>query len=287
MTDHVDGTDLPYRLPWRSAHSRVGAHRSKIEGTGGYFRDVVPLVRNPDPRRIDVRISARDPFEGLHVRRFEQMAAVTVYVLVDVSASMGFRGSAEKLGLAANLSAALAASARRVGDAFGLIGCDEVVRPELTLLATRARGSEAELLKRLRSFVPQGRSAMGLRDAAALVAGRRKLVFVISDFFIPNEEVEGIFAALAHHDIVPILLADSAELEKLPRWGILSLTDLEVGRRRLVVMRPRLRDAWLRRSGRRRADLKAMASRYAREPFIIDDRINWERFAGYLMGGAA
>lgn len=287
MTDHVDGSDLPYRLPWRSAHARVGSHRSKLEGAGGFFRDVVPLVRNPDPRRIDLRISARDPFEGLHVRRFEQKAAVTVYVLVDVSASMGFRGSADKFALAAELCAALAASARRAGDAFGLIGCDETVRPELTFLATRARGSEIEMLRRLREFVPQGRSASGLRDAAAMIAGQRKLVFVVSDFYIPRGEIEEIFAALAHHDIVPILLADSLEIEKLPRWGIFSLTDLEVGRRRLVVMRPKLREAWLRRSWRRRADLKASAARYGREPFEIDDRIDWQRLAGYLMDGAA
>ena len=287
MTDVVDATDLPYILPWRSAHARVGSHRSKFEGAGGFFRDVVPLVRNPDPRRIDLRVSARDPFEGLHVRRFEQKSAVTVYVLVDVSASMGFRGSSEKLALAAQLCGALAAAARRAGDSFGLIGCDEHVRPELTFLATRGRGSELEMLSRLRNAAPRGRSVAGLREAAAMIAGRRKLVFVISDFYMPSEDIAATFGALAQHDIAPIHLSDSLEIEKLPRWGIFSLTDLEVGRRRLVVMRPRLREAWLRRSGRRRADLKTLAARYGRAPFEIGDRIDWQRFAGYLMGGDA
>ncbi|MEI9901029.1 MAG: DUF58 domain-containing protein [Hyphomicrobium sp.] len=99
MTDGQDRPDIPYRLPWR--HARAGVHRSKLEGSGGFFRDVVPLVRSPDPRRLDLRISARDPFGGLHVRRFEHKAAVTVYVLVDVSASMGFCGSTDKFALAA------------------------------------------------------------------------------------------------------------------------------------------------------------------------------------------
>lgn len=287
MTDEVERTDLAYRLPWRSAQARVGAHRSKFEGAGGFFRDVVPLIRNPDPRRIDLRVSAMDPFEGLHVRRFEQKSAVTVYAIVDVSASMGFRGSAEKLALAADLCGALAASARRAGDAFGLIGCDEHVRPELTFLATRGRGSETEMLSRLRSAVPRGRSAAGLRDAAAMISGRRKLVFVVSDFHMPDEEIEATFATLAQHDIVPILLTDSLEIEKLPRWGIISLTDLEVGRRRLVVMRPQLREAWLRRSRRRRADLKKLAARYGRPPFEVEDHIDWRRFASYLMDGEA
>jgi uncharacterized protein (DUF58 family) len=223
----------------------------------------------------------------LHVRRFEQKTSVAVYTLVDVSASMGFRGSTDKMRLASDLCSALAASVRRAGDAFGLIGCDATVQPELRFLASRARGSEIEMLRRLRTFVPTGRSARGLIDAAALIGGRRKLVFLVSDFYMPREDIEDIFAALAHHDVLPIVLSDSLEIEKLPRWGILSLTDLEIGRRRLVVMRPRLREAWQRRSGRRRAELKAIAARFGRQPFEIRDHIDWDKLSAYLVGDAA
>lgn len=285
--DTSQPADIPYPLPWRSSSVRIGAHRGKLEGSGGYFRDFVPLLRSPDPRRIDLRVSARDPFEGLHVRRFEQKAAVSVYALVDVSASMRFRGNADKMRLAASLCTALAASTRRAGDAFGLIGCDSIVRPDLMFLATRARGSETEMLRRLRAFQPTGRGSLGLLDAAALIAGRRKLVFLISDFYMPREDIEEIFGSLSQHDIVPIVLSDSLEIGKLPRWGILSLTDLEVGRRRLVVMRPRLREAWQRRSERRRAELHSIAARFNRRPFEIRDRIDWDRLAAYLVGGSA
>ena len=279
--------DIPYRLPWRSSDVRIGAHRSKLEGAGGFFRDFVSLLRSPDPRRIDLRVSARDPFEGLHVRRFEQKAAVTVYVLVDGSASMGFRGDADKMALAADLCSALAAAVRRAGDAFGLIGCDAIVQPDLMFLATRARGAEMEMLRRLRAFQPTGSGSRGLIDAALLIAGRRKLVFLVSDFYMPNADIEAVFSALSHHDIVPIILSDSVEMEKLPRWGILSLADLEVGRRRLVVMRPRLREAWQRRSGRRRAELNAIAARFGRQPFEIRDRIDWDQLGAHLVGGHA
>lgn len=279
--------DVPYRLPWRASDVRIGAHRGKLEGSGGFFRDVVPLLRSPDPRRLDLRISARDPFEGLYARRFEQKASVSVYALVDVSASMGFRGDADKMQIAADLCAALAAATRRAGEAFGLIGCDAIVQPDLMFLATRARGSELEMIARLRSFKPRGHGTGGFIDAAGLIAGKRKLVFLISDFYIPNAETERIFSALAHHDIIPIVLSDSLEIEKLPRWGIMSLTDLEVGRRRLVVMRPSLRDAWQRRSGRRRAELKSIAARFGRAPFEIRDRIDWDRLGAHLVGGSA
>lgn len=279
--------EVPYRLPWRSVGVRAGAHRGKLEGSGGYFRDFAPLLQRPDPRRIDLRVSVRDPFEGLFVRRFEQKSAVSVYALLDVSASMGFRGNADKMRLAADLVAVVAASARRAGDAFGLIGAAERIVPELHVPATRTRGGEAEMVAAVRSFEPAGASAIGLVEAASLIAGRRKLVLLISDFYMAHDEIEAIFAALSEHDIVPIVLMDSCEIERLPRWGILSLTDLEAGRRRLVAMRPSLREAWQRRSERRRAELRAVAARFGRAPFEVHDRIDWDGLGAHLINGSA
>ena len=279
--------EIPYRLPWRSVGVRAGAHRGKLEGSGGYFRDFAPLLQRPDPRRIDLRVSVRDPFEGLYVRRFEQKSAISVYALVDVSASMGFRGHADKMRLAADLVSVVAASARRAGDSFGLIGCAGRVVPELYFPATRTRAGEPEMVAKLRGFAPQGSGTRGFEDAAALIGAKRKLVLLISDFYLDPEDTAAIFSALGSHDIVPIVLTDTSEIERLPRWGLLSLTDLEVGRRRLVAMRPSLRDAWQRRSERRRAELRALASRFGRAPFEVRDRIDWDGLGAHLMGGSA
>src|SRR5262245_45957151 len=120
--------DLAYRLAWRSRAVRAGAHRSTHRGAGGLFRDLASLLEHPDPRRIDVRQSLRDPFEAIHVRRFEQKSAVAVTMLLDVSGSMSFAGRTRKMRLAADLAAVIAASARRTGDTFSLIACDEAVR---------------------------------------------------------------------------------------------------------------------------------------------------------------
>jgi uncharacterized protein (DUF58 family) len=288
MSEHSTApvpVDLPYRLPWRSPGVRAGAHRSRHEGSGGFFRDFAPLMQRPDPRRIDLRVSVRDPFEGLFVRRFEQKTAIWVYALIDVSASMGFRGNADKMQLALALCAAIAASARRAGDSFGLVGCSHRIAPDLHFPATRTRAGEAEMLGRLASHEPRGAGTQGFLDAAALIAGRRKLVFVISDFLMPPERIAAIFAALSRHDIVPILLTDTLEVERLPRWALLSLADLELGRRRLVVMRPRLREAWIRRKEARRAELNSIAAQFGRAPFEVRDHIDWDRLGAYLMGG--
>lgn len=284
--------DIPYRVPWRAAGVRIGAHRGMVEGSGGLFRDHDLLVRAKDPRRIDLRMSLRDPFGNLYAKRFEQRTSVTVYALVDLSASLGFIGSVRKIDVAADICSALAASARRIGDSFGIIGCNERVVPGCYWPATTSRGAEAEMIASLRAFSPgnqgdQGRGAQGLIDAAALIAGRRKLVFLISDFYLTFDTIEAIFEALIEHDVVPIVLRDPRELHDMPRYGLVSLSDLETGRRRLYVMRPSLRSALIRDEADRQKRLRALAMRFGRAPFETDGRIDWDRFGAYLMGEAA
>ena len=279
--------DLPYRLDWRAAGVRIGAHRGKVEGSGGLFRDFDTLMRSPDPRRIDLRMSMRDPNETLYVRRFEQKTAIAVYALIDLSASMGFAASVAKMEVVADLCATLAASTRRIGDAFGLIGANEHIVPQFFLPATRSRGGEADMVERLRDYVPEGRGAEGLIEAAGYLAGRRKLVFVLSDFYMPFATIERLFEALSQHDVVPIVLKDRRETGDLPRYGIVALTDLESGRRRLLAMRPSLRAKWRRDAEEQRRALNALATRYGRPAFEILGPIDWDRLSAYLMGGTA
>jgi uncharacterized protein (DUF58 family) len=279
--------DLPYRLDWRAAGVRIGAHRGKVVGTGGLFRDFDTLMRSPDPRRIDLRMSMRDPHETLYIRRFEQKTAITVYALVDLSASMSFAGSVAKMQVVADLCATLAASTRRIGDAFGLIGCNEHIVPQFFLPATRSRGSEADMVEGLRNYVPVGRSAEGLIEGASYLAGRRKLVFVLSDFYMPLATIERLFEALSQHDVVPIVLKDRRETSDLPRYGLVSLTDLETGRRRLLAMRPGLREKWRSDAEAQMRALNALAMRYGRQAFEILGPVNWDRLSAYLMGETA
>ncbi|WP_244500545.1 DUF58 domain-containing protein [Methyloceanibacter methanicus] len=259
-----------------------------MEGAGGLFQDHDLLIRARDPRRIDLRVSLRDPFGNLYAKRFAQRSAVTLYALVDLSASMGFAGQARKVDVAADLCAALAASARRIGDSFGLIGANRRIVPDCFWPATSSRGAEAEMLTNLRGFDPTaqgdlGDSAEGLIDAAAIIAGRRKLVFVISDFFMPDQVIESVFEALSEHDVIPIVLRDPREWNscratassRLPIWR--PAADA-------YVMRPALRAALIADNAARGARLRALAMRYGRPPFEVVGRIDWDRFGAYLMG---
>lgn len=278
--------DLPYRIVWRSRVLRQGAHRSTQSGAGGLFRDFANLLAYRDPRRIDLRQSVRDPFEALHVRRFEEKSQIGVTMLLDVSGSMGFAGSARKMDLAADLAQVFATGVRRAGDTFALYAADDRVREELSVPATRSRAGETDMVAAIRAYRPSRSGAAGLVEAALHIGRRRNLVVVVSDFLLPEAQLEALFEALMGHDVVPIRIASSRESATLPAWGLLELSDLETGRRRLVAMRPALREAWQRRIEARRSFFRALAARYGREPFEITDRIAWERLGAHLAAGA-
>ncbi|GEP01214.1 DUF58 domain-containing protein [Methylobacterium haplocladii] len=280
----MSGTGEVVYLPrWRPGGSRVGAHRGRDAGGLGTFRDQVPFLRLPDARRIDIRATLRDPFEGTYVRRFETRTAIEVWALVDLSASMRFRGEADRMALVADLCTGLAASATRIGDSFGLIGCDDAVREDLFLPATRRQGIAVERVHRLATIRCEGTGARGLTDAPRRLAGRPKLVFVVSDFRWPETLIDQVFSGLALHDVVPVLLADAAEDEALPAFGLMEFDDLEGGGRRTVFMRPSLRRRWHARERERLDTLRSIASTYGRPPFRLEARFDAEALSRHLM----
>ena len=243
----------------------------------------VERLRLPDARRIDIRATLRDPFEGTYVRRFETRTAIEVWALVDLTASMRFRGEGDRMALVTDLCAGLASSATRIGDSFGLIGCDERVRDDVVLPATRRRGIAVERASRLSQVACEGTSARGLVAAARQIAGRPKLVFVVSDFRWPEALIEEVFSGLALHDTVPVLLADAAEDEALPPFGLMELDDLEGGGRRIVFMRPSLRRRWIERERARLDTLRRIASAYGRPPFRLERSFDPEALSRHLL----
>jgi len=279
----TSGALILYRMHGRSSSLIAGAHLGREPGGIGQFRDHVPFLRWPDARRVDVRATLRDPFGDIYVRRFDQRMSADVLALVDLSASMGYFGRASKYGLVAEFCVLLARSARDYRDAFGLIGFDEFIRDDFRFPATRRRGLEVEIGRAFETFAPLGRSAAGMLDAARSVIGRRKLVFLVSDFRLPLARIEMALAALERHDIAPIVVSDSTEDEDLPAWGLIELSDLESGRRRKIFMRPSLREKWRDEARARRARLRRLLSRYGRSPIELKDRLDVDDISRRLL----
>ena len=117
--------EIHYKIPWRATSSFPGYHSSQQKGGGLQFRNHVPLIDAPDPRRFDIRASLRDPFEQIRVRVYQQTSSISVYVIADLSASMSFKGQRSKMEVLADFVSSMSYSAYRTGDTFGFVGCGD------------------------------------------------------------------------------------------------------------------------------------------------------------------
>lgn len=277
--------EISYNIRWSPNQHTYGAHRARHYGTNGNFRDYVPFWQQPDARRIDLRQSLRNPFGEIYVRQSEQRSRIAVYIIADLSASMRFGENCPKMRVLRGLTLGLASSAHRSGDAFGFIGCDEDVRPDFFLPASVKRGSEVTIVERLRTFVPRGLHTHGFRSVTKHLGSSRKLIFLISDFHLPMDEIEAVLSALYRHDVVPMVLRCSDEVLTLPSWGLIELRDLETGNLRLAFMRPRLREQLLTSARERDQKLARLCRRYGRTPFQIVDRLDADRLSEHLRAG--
>ncbi len=277
------GQDIAYRPRGRISGVRFGAHPNPGAGALGAFRDHVPSMAYPDARRIDVRATLRDPFGNTFVRRFQQRASIDLYALVDLTGSLAYQGRGSKMELITALCVALARSATRTGDRFGLIGCDAGVRSDCFIPATKRRGVAEEAAALLGRARCKGASAAGLRQAGERLAGARKMAFLISDFLLPLGLLREIFESLAQHDVIPVIVGDASEDADLPPLGLMELADLETGARRLVFMRPELKRRWLEAERERRAEITRLARRYGRTPVRIADAFDIDSFSRDLM----
>lgn len=262
--------EVHYRIGSSALGHFPGHHRSRRGDSGFEFRGHASLLDAPDPRRLDLHASLRDPFGQWAVRVYSQRKSIPVTVVADLSASMGFEGAQHKLGVTADFVDSLAWSAWRTGDSFGFVACDEQVCHELLLPQSRSRAAAGEVTAALRRMRPAGRSAQGLRMAHRHLARRRSLVFLLSDFHLPVDEVSSVLASLAHHDLVPVVLWDPQEFSLSAARGIAQVLDPETGRQRLVWWRPALREQWRVQQARRREALLQLFRTHRLSPLFIE-----------------
>ena len=273
MTD-TSAVFVEYRVRWKTSSLRPGAFRGMHAGSGDLMRTSVPLREHSDPRRLDLRATLRDPFGGLWVREFEQNSALKVVVLADVSASMAYVGRYDKLEQLRRVSVALAQTAWRNGDAFGFYAASEAPQPALMLPARINRGAGDWITRRLARFTPNGDSARGLLKVIPHLPHRRALVFLVSDFHWPENDLRDMLRALAHHAVVPIVLRDPAEVDAVRRRGIAVLRDLESGERRFVWLRPRLVEALRTARSRGEERLRQICRNAGCAPFFVRGRFD-------------
>ena len=274
--------EIHYKIPWRSSGSFPGHHSSQQKGGGLQFRNHVPLIDAPDPRRFDIRASLRDPFEQIRVRVYQQTSSIPVYVIADMSASMGYEGINNKMDVLADFVASVSYSAYRTGDTFGFVGCaDEAFDPWI-LPSTLNRAAGLELSEKVRQHGAVGKNSEGLLKAADSLGARRALVFLVSDFHLPFELLENLMASLALHDVVPVMLWDKQEYQELPSYGLAYLRDAESNKNRMLLMRPSLKNKIQQQFVQRQEKLFSFFGQYGRSPILLENEFKSDEVTQYF-----
>lgn len=245
----------------------AGEYHSVFKGQGMEFEEVRPYIPGDEIRSIDWNVTARagEP----HVKRYREEREMTVFIVVDVSASCRFGTRGEfKSELMAEICAVFAFATIANNDRVGLLLCSD--RLELVLPPRKGQRHVLRVVREVLGFNPSG---MGTNLALALdhlrhVLNRRTVVFLLSDFLSLQEGGDGpalfersLTMVAPHHDLIAVAVEDDLE-EELPEIGLLELVDAETGRVRTVDTAD---GAWRRRYREeqlgRRENLKAMMRR--------------------------
>jgi uncharacterized protein (DUF58 family) len=218
--------------------SMAGAYHSVFKGRGMDFDEVREYSAGDEVRTIDWNVTARAgrPF----VKKFTEERELTVFLVVDISASGNFgSGLMAKRDLAAEVASVLAFSAIRNSDKVGLILYTD--RVERYLPPRKGRRHVLRVVRDILYHEPRGVGTDTVKtlDVVNQVLRRRAVVFLISDFQAGAGGVGEDSARRAQlrkaarltnrrHDLVAVQIEDPRERE-LPNVGIIALEDAETG----------------------------------------------------------
>jgi uncharacterized protein (DUF58 family) len=214
--------------------SLSGSYHSVFKGRGMDFDEVREYTPGDEVRTIDWNVTARAgrPF----VKKFTEERELTIFLLVDISASGNFgSGALSKRDLAAELASVLAFSAIRNSDKVGLLLFTDQV--ETYLPPKKGRRHVLRVVRDILYHTPRsiGTDAVKALDIANRLLHRRAVVFLISDFETPGNAVaartelrRAMRRTNRRHDLVAVHIEDPREKE-LPDVGIVALEDAESG----------------------------------------------------------
>ena len=282
MTGFNEIKEFSYHIGWRNRGRHPGRHASTQRGMGMEFIGHTTLVAYPDPRRIDLRQTIRDPMEQVYVRLFNQKSATPVFAICDMSGSMNFGAKTRKLRRAADIIESIAQSASRNADPFGFVGFDQVVREDWISTASFKSQRAIELMERLKEHHPDMVSGDGISDVWRYLPRERSLVFMVSDFHMPLEQLEESLANLLKHHIVPVVLWDADEYKKLPEFGITAVTDPETGIKRTLFLRKDYRDRIIAAFEERRQAIYKLFMQFDMPPFFVEGEFDADALTEYF-----
>ena len=238
-------------LKTRGLSNRIfsGEYHSAFKGRGMAFSENREYMHGDEIRTIDWNVTAR--MGHPYVKVFEEERELTVFLLLDVSASqaVGSRGKSRRE-LLTELAAVLAFSAMGNNDKVGAI------------LPKKGRSHVLRIIRELIEFTPEGR-ATKLSDALdhfVRAMKKRTICFLVSDFRDEGFE-DAMRRAARRHDLVALRVEDPLD-RKLPEIGWAYVQDPETGAATWMnPSRPALRRRYAAAEHAREEALRALFAR--------------------------
>jgi uncharacterized protein (DUF58 family) len=210
--------------------SMAGAYHSVFKGRGMDFDEVREYSPGDEVRTIDWNVTARAG--RAFVKKFTEERELTIFLVVDISASGNF-GSAvmAKRDLAAEVASVLAFSAIRNSDKVGLILYTD--RVERYIPPKKGRRHVLHVVRDILYHEPQGIGTDTIKTLHVVnqVLHKRAVVFLVSDFQTNPDRAQlrkAVRQTNRRHDLIAVQIEDPREKE-IPNVGIIALEDSETG----------------------------------------------------------
>ncbi len=237
----------------------AGNYRSVFKGTGIEFDEVREYVEGDDTRLIDWNVSSR--MGQVYTKTFREEREMTLFLLVDLSASLNYGSSSRSMREITLIAAALLtlAAVQNNDKVGGALFGGEI---ESWIPPAKGRNHAMRLLQDIISTTPStegsnlGSTLRTVRESMK----RRGILVIISDFQAGDYQRELSLVA-KRHDVIAIKVSDPV-MRGLPDFSLLSVSDSETGRTAILDGRSRRfrfefehfwnqqRQQWLRECGR-------------------------------------
>jgi len=250
---------LRFRVRPGAVAALSGAYLGARPGVGLTFSELRAYEPGDDVRHLDWNVTAR--LGRPYVRRYTEERSLTLWLVVDVSASLQFGDPGRtKADRAAQAAALLATAAVHNGDRVGLALVSDRVEAEVP-----PGGGDRHLARVVRTLVATP-TASRRTDLAAGLDGpgrqsRRALVVVLSDFLGVESWPPAVWRrASRRHEVLAFRVVDPRE-EVLPRAGLVALEDAETGAKAVVdAGSARVRDGYAKAALGRRGAFRRWAA---------------------------
>jgi len=225
MAERLRGIEIGVRRPMDG--SKQGLHRSPAFGSSVEFAEYREYMPGDPISQIDWPVYARS--DRYVIRRFHEDVSIRCYVLLDISGSMGYKGSGtmSKIEYGSYLAASMLYVMIQQSDTSSLLTFDSQIRSYHEPTGTFTRLKPMLLDLENLTLGKAGDIEAVLHNAAELIKGRA-LVMIISDFL---QEPEKIIRGINHlyhdgKDVTLFHLMDPTEMN-MAISGLLEVVSME------------------------------------------------------------